>query len=107
MPSCTCQTCGGQYHWNWEQAFDKFGFGDGDGQRETCTVVQVLETAGYVVESSEWGLHNEVIDSIKKDGVEQIPESATLGYDNPRGYLPAAIITLLDEKLPVAEGVSK
>lgn len=101
MPNSTCDTCGGHYQWQWEDAFDKFGFGDGDGQRETCTVVTVLEKAGYVVETSEFGLHNEVIDSIKKDGVEQIPDGTEVGYDDPRQYLPAAIVTLLDEKLPL------
>lgn len=105
MPSCTCDTCGSLYHWIWEDAFDKFGFGDGDGQVETEMVVGVLEDAGYVIEHDVWGLHNDVISSIKKDGVEQIPESADIGYDDPRTYLPAAIVTLLDEKLPAADGV--
>lgn len=105
MPKTICENCGGAYHWRWEEAFDKFGFGDGDGQRETSTVVDVLEEAGYVVESSEWSLHNEVIDSIKKDGVEQIPDGTDIGYDDPRKYLPDAIVTLLDEKLPAAKGV--
>ena len=105
MPNCTCQTCGGTYHWIWEDAFDKFGFGDDDGQVETDTVVEVLEAAGYSVEHEVWGLHNNVISSVKKNGVEQIPLNATVGYDDPRQYLPAAIVTLLDEKLPAAEGV--
>ena len=30
MPITTCLTCCGEYHWKWEEAFDKFGFGDGD-----------------------------------------------------------------------------
>jgi hypothetical protein len=68
-------------------------------------VAAVLEQAGYVVQHDVWGLHNDVIDSIKKDEVEQIPGSAEVGYDNPRDYLPAAIVTLLDEKLPAAKGV--
>lgn len=101
MPNSPCDTCGHSYHWRWEEAFDKFGFGDGDGQRETCTVVAVLEKAGYIVETSELGLHNEIIDSIKKDGVEQIPYGTETGHDDPRQYLPAAIVTLLDAKLPL------
>lgn len=105
MPEAVCNACGGTLHWIWEDAFNKFGFGDGDGQVETETVVTVLEDHGYGVVCEIWGLHNNVIRSIKKDGVEQIPESAEVGYDDPRHYLPAAIITLLDEKLPAADGV--
>lgn len=105
MPKCICENCGGPYYWIWEDAFDKFGFGDGDGQVETSAVVEVLEQAGYVVEHDVWGLHNDVIDSIKKDGVEQIPDNTHIGYDDPRKYLPAAIVTLLDEKLPAGEGM--
>lgn len=105
MPKSKCDNCGGPYYWIWEDAFDKFGFGDGDGQVETSTVADVLEQAGYVVEHDVWGLHNDIITSIKKNGTEQIPESVDVGYDAPRNYLPAAIITLLDERLPVAKGV--
>lgn len=47
MPVTTCETCGGDYHWQWEEAFDKFGFNDGDGQVETWQVADVLSKAGY------------------------------------------------------------
>lgn len=100
MPISKCLTCGGHYEWPWEDAFDKFGFGDGDGQVETDTVVAVLENAGYRVEANPWGLHNVVIQSIKdRDGNEMIPTSATLGYDSPRGDLPRKIVRLLDREL--------
>lgn len=100
MPSTECQTCLCSYWWRWEEAFDKFGFGDGDGQVMTGAVAEVLEAAGFEVHHDYWGVHNDVIRSIKKDGVEQIPDSAEVGYDAPRDYLPQDIITLLDEKLP-------
>lgn len=100
MPMSTCHTCGGHYQWNWEDAFDKFGFGDGDGQVETDTVVAVLENAGYRVEAQPWGMHNVVILSIKdRAGAELIPEATTAGYDCPRSYLPRRIVRLLDRKL--------
>lgn len=99
MPTSTCDNCGHEYNWQWEEAFDKFGFGDGDGQVQTETVVGVLERGGYDVVSEVWGLHNNVILSIKKDGVEQIPNSAEVGYDDPRAYLPADIVELLDREL--------
>lgn len=100
MPISACNTCGGPYLWRWEEAFDKFGFEDGDGQVETDTVVEVLEKAGYRVEAMPWGLHNVVILSIKdKHGAELIPDTVSSGYDAPREYLPKPIIRLLDRKL--------
>lgn len=102
MPRNTCQTCFHDYDWTWEEAFDKFGFNDGDGQVMTGTVVDVLEDAGYEV-ITFGGIHNEFITSITKDGVEQIPESTDLGYEDPRYYLPKEIIDLLDTKLPETE----
>lgn len=95
----TCHTCGHAYHWHWEDAFDKFGFDDGDGQVMTDAVANVLRTADYEVDAQPWGLHNIVITSICRSGVEQIPASAEVGYDDPRTYLPAEIVALLDTKL--------
>lgn len=103
MVCTTCKNCGSEFHWDWEDAFNKFGFDDGDGQVETWEVIAALEKAGYEVTSTDWGLHNHVIDSIKKDGVEYIPDEKsefTFGYDCPRKYLPEKIIELLDEQLP-------
>ena len=74
MPITKCLNCGSNYQWDWEEAFDKFGFGDGDGQIETYRVQEVLQSAGYEVESDQWGLHNIVIDSIKKNGLELMPD---------------------------------
>ena len=101
MPDSQCDNCGGHFSWRWEEAFDKFGFKDGDGQIETWQIVKALEYAGYVAEEHTWGCHNTIIVSIKKDGVEQIPSSANVGYDDPRGYLPAAIIAILDKEFEV------
>jgi hypothetical protein len=101
MPITTCTNCGGStFQWTWEEAFNKFGFGDGNGQVMTVTVAQVLREAGYTVEFHVWGLHNVVIDSIKRDGVELIPPSANVGYDDPRKYLPRRVKRILDAKLP-------
>ena len=94
MPTITIQ-------WSWTEAFDKFGFEDGNGQAQTYAVANVLEDAGYHVEYETWGMHNDVIVSIKHDNVEQIPlDSIRLGYDCPRDYLPATIIKQLDDELP-------
>lgn len=104
MPVCECINCGrNTFRWQWEEAFDKFGFNDGDGQNETAQVEDVLTDAGYEVRTGAWGLHNEVIISIKKDGQELIPfddPKIAFGYTDAREYLPAEIIALLDEKFP-------
>ena len=102
MPVSECECCGGNLHWFWEDAFDKFGFDDGEGQVETETVADVLRSAGYVVATEPWGLHNIVIVSIERDGTELIPygdPNFTFGYNPIRSHLPQAIVDLLDSNL--------
>ena len=94
-----CQSCAALHEWTWAEAFDKFGFGDGDGLVMTSAVADILIAAGYAVEIAHWGLHNVIITSIKRDGVEQIPAGTKIGYDDPRSYLPADIAILLDSKV--------
>jgi len=98
-----CDHCGSDIRWSWTEAFLKFGFMDGDGLIETWEVEGVLVEAGYEVSVATWGMHNCVITSIKKAGVELIPHhdpAVRVGYDDPRCYLPQEIVTLLDQKLP-------
>lgn len=99
-PTATCRVCGAYVEWSWEEAFQKFGFGDGDGNVFTADVAAVLRAAGYGVEHHVWGCHNDVILAITQGGTNLIPPDAKVGYDSPRRYLPAAIVTLLDSKLP-------
>ena len=106
MVQTTCDNCGGTLHWDWTEAFAKFGFGDGDGQVETWQVEAVMAEAGYAVTVEDWGAHNTVITSIKKEGVELIPydnPAYRFGYDDPRGYFPAELVALLDEEFPPTE----
>lgn len=66
----------------------------------TEAVADVLRAAGYTVTIEPWGIHNVVIDSITKGGVELIPfQRIRFGYDNPRDYLPKKIVRLLDREL--------
>ena len=41
--------------WEWEEAFDKFGFGDGDGWNGTDSVAEFIQGKGYEVECDHWG----------------------------------------------------
>jgi hypothetical protein len=89
-----------EYHWDWTEAFNKFGFGDGDGPIETHKVVAVLEELGCRATIGSQGLHNAVIVSINREGVELIPDEVHTGYDNPREYLPEELVGALDRYLP-------
>lgn len=100
MPVSKCLSCNAQFHWDWEDAFLKFGFGDGDQIVMTEAVADVLRGAGYTVQVMPWGIHNVVIDSILKNGVEQLlMHCIRFGYDSPRDYLPKKLIRLLDRHL--------
>lgn len=106
MPVTKCRCCGGDYRWLWEEAFNKFGFNDGDSQIETYQVEAVLKQAGYEVDVQKWGFHNTVISSIRRDGKELIGydmPGVTVGYDEPHDYLPEDVIDLLDRELPEME----
>ncbi|GAB5552870.1 MAG: hypothetical protein Sapg2KO_24610 [Saprospiraceae bacterium] len=97
-----CECCGGVYEWGWEDAFNKFGFSDGNGNVNTYVIEEILTDAGYCAEAKGWGIHNVVIFSIKENGKELMPDekaSFTVGYDDPREYLPKRIIELLDKEI--------
>jgi hypothetical protein len=101
MSITICPTCGEPHSWRWEEAFDKFGFGDGDGIVMTEHVAEALRKSGYTVTTEPWGMHNVTIRSIlTKKGKELIPGDINYGYDDPRDYLAKRIIKLLDEAFP-------
>ena len=98
-----CEYCHSEYIWNWTEAFDKYGFNDGEGFVETDQIFDVIKEAGYEVKVERWGLHNIVITSIKKGGKEFVPiynPDIQYDYDRPRDYLPEDIVELLDSKFP-------
>jgi hypothetical protein len=82
--------------WTWEEAFEKRGFNDGDGEVHTEAVQEIIEEAGYVVVRERWGVHNIVITSIKKIGDELMPGH----WDDPREFLPDELVELLDKAFP-------
>lgn len=93
-------------HWTWEEAFDKFGFDDGDGANFTSEVATFIEdTFGYETECEQWGLHNYMIFRIlDKDGKNIMPEEG-IGYTSAREYLPADMVKALDEEFTDGWGV--
>lgn len=93
-------------HWTWEEAFDKFGFDDGDGQVMTYAVSNALENAGYDTLYDTFGIHNSVIFSLTAPDGTLIFDQDTVdvGYADPREYLPAEVVALLDAAFPPLEG---
>ena len=83
-------------NWGWEEAFDKFGFGDGDAMIMTHHVERAIEGLGYTVWSDSWGCHNTIITHLSKDG-EDFLKDVRVGYDDPRMYLPDDLVEALDE----------
>lgn len=100
MSYTICPSCGMKHEWSWEEAFDKFGFGDGDGLVMTEVVADALRAAGCEVKVQPWGIHNVVITAISRNGTALVPESVNVGYDDPRDYLPTELVALLDEAFP-------
>ena len=100
MPNTTCHTCDGTYWWRWEEAFDKFGFNDGDAIVMTETVVEALQNAGYEVTVDRYGLHNTIITAITRNGVAEYPIGIIPGAGDVRPYLSPELITVLDQIFP-------
>ena len=88
--------------WCWSEAFDKFGFNDGDGLNFTDEVACFIESLGYEVECEHWGIHNYMVQSIKcpTNGELMDQDKFQIGYDEPEKYLPSALVKKLQEKFP-------
>ena len=93
--------------WFWEEAFDKFGFGDGDGLVMTGEVMDSINRAGYTVWADSPGVHNYyIIEIADTDGTviwSDSIEGVDLGYTNPREVLPKSLVEHLDKELPSDE----
>ena len=96
-------------YWEWEDAFSKFGFNDGDGWNGTYLVSDFIDTLGYQTSCDNWGIHNYLITDIRKDGKSilfkedangsldaWLPHLAhikePLGYAEPSSYLPKEML---------------
>ena len=88
--------------WKWEEAFCKWGFGDGDGLIFTDVVAAEIETLGYRVEYDTPGVHNCYILHIEtSDGTCVYgTDDHDPGYDDPHLVLPVDIVKHLDKALP-------
>ena len=78
--------------WTWEDAFQNYGFNDGNDWCRTFVVVEALEELGYKCETS-YGSHNNYICTLTKDTT-----SIEVGEDNLRRSLPRDAVTFLDQQ---------
>ena len=85
-------------YWVWEEAFDKFGFADGDGWNGTDIVAAFIEEHGYETECDTWGCHNYMIWDIKRAGASIIPDGVKVGYTDPRLWIPKTLQQKLDKE---------
>jgi len=100
--------------WTWQEAFSKFGFGDGDAWIGTYLVANFLSDEGYEVDYDRWGIHNTVISKLSKNGISLLPDRSLhgvpieasyfetkqimYGYDDPETYLPADLVKKLNKQ---------
>jgi hypothetical protein len=87
-----------EIEWEWEEAFDKFGFGDGDGWNGTDIVADFIESLGYNAERDYWGIHNYMIFDIKLKDESIYTKDVDKGYDNPHDYLPRNLVRELEAR---------
>lgn len=60
--------------WNHYDAFNKFGFDDGNSHRNyTYIITKAIEALGYQVEHSGWGGHN-------RDLIKRLPALSTVWW---------------------------
>ena len=84
--------------WTWEEAFQKFGFGDGDAEVHTGLIEHVLEEMGYDYTDVD-GIHNPYIVEVSKDGKTWETDSYAEN-DGIRDSLPKDVIKRLDQDFP-------
>lgn len=91
--SVECHHCRTLHFWHWKTAFK---YCESQILAQTETVAEVLQAAGYELKFDD-SYEPAVIDSMMLDGNELLPEQGLRG-DDPRAYLPAEVVSLLDAK---------
>ena len=83
--------------WCWDEAFSKFGFGD--GPNFTDVVALELESElGYKVCVDTWSTHNNMIMAIMGPrGGKIMPNSIQVGYTDPRDWMPKRVVKHLNK----------
>ena len=71
--------------WEWEEAFDKFGFDDGDGMVFTGLVAKYIESLGYETHY-DGGFHNTYFGSIKDKSGKELLSVMPNGDEIDIGY---------------------
>lgn len=82
--------------WEWEEAFDPYGFGDGDSWNGTGLVQSAIERLGYQTEA-DGGMHNFCIHHLTK-GEERWELVGHDGVEELRRLLPPDVVTTLDRE---------
>lgn len=87
--------------WIWEEAFQKFGFNDGNDS-QTWRVEGALEDAGYASDEVS-GVHNTYICGLRRETGEVWNDGAcdaTSDTARLRASLPPEVVALLDRVFP-------
>ena len=86
------------FYWEWEDAFQKFGFGDGDCPCHTQDIIGLLEGTGWECSYVD-GIHNQHIFEMVRGDIKIEFD----GYEDNsviRNRLPADVVTALDKEFP-------
>lgn len=86
------------FTWEWEEAFCKFGFGDGDNVMHNEDVGEVIARHGWKYKQV-LGVHNEFIYQLVK-GDKVIDFEGNEDNDEVRRKLPAIVVKALDKQFP-------
>ena len=87
-----------KYRINWTDAFNKFGFDNGN-RTQTDEVGGYIESLDMEVAFWDYEYYNSVIAHIYHPALKQIvPQRARPGFSNPRDWLPPWLLELLDTR---------
>lgn len=87
------------YDWSWTEAFNKYGFNEGETDTYTFEVSDFLADLGYIIETTS-GIHNTYISSLRSPtGVELLAVNKfNVGIDDAEEQLPDVLVDALNQK---------